>query len=151
MSKKPERERPRFYTPVGEKSMTKQASKDECDINLIIQRHADTGHVSHINPKDPQFGNFASPYDLKSAMDAVNEANHRFSTLPAEVRQAANNSPVHFLEMLEEDESLDQLVDAGLGIRRPTEDDLIPQTGTPETTKSLAEKPDKQPPPKGDD
>jgi len=145
---KRERDRPRFYSPVGERSRTKQAHKDECDINLIIKRHADTGAISHLNPQAPRFGDFATPYDLKSAIDAVNEAAHTFEQLPAEVRQAAANSPVQFLEMLEDDDGRDELAAAGLDISVPerAQDDkktLIPQTGPPAPKDPAPEDPPK--------
>ncbi len=108
--------------------------KDECDINLIIKRHQDTGAISHINPKAPQFGDFATPYDLKSAMDAVQQASETFESLSAEVRREANNNPVRFLEMLENPEDAAKLAAAGLDISVPeatqdAEKTLIPQSG----------------------
>jgi len=161
MKKKPDelqsdRERPRQYTPVGEHSKTKQAMKDECDINTIIKRHSDTGHLTHINPSEPQFGNFASPYDLKSAIDAVHQAQERFQTLPAEIRAAAQNNPVQFLEMLEDPDGQADLVEAGLGLHgpdfEPTEPDpRIPQTGPPGAAAPEAPQPPEPEPPKGKD
>ncbi len=135
--KQPTRERARVYTEVGDRTRTKQSMQDECDVNLIIKRHSATGALTHLNPKAPQFGNFASPYDLKSAIDAVHMAQDRFLKLPAEIRSAAQNNPVRFLEMLEDPDGQADLADAGLRLHgpdfEPTEPDpRIPQTGPPE-------------------
>lgn len=110
----PTERRPRFRTPVGEKSKTKQSMAEDCDINLIISRHAQTGQISHLNPKAPQFGDFTHPMDLKQAIDAVNDARARFGELPSDVRSAAANDPVQFLAMLEDENGTRELEAAGL-------------------------------------
>ncbi len=93
--------------------------KDDCDINLIVKRHATTGSVSHFARSEPMHGDFSNSVDLKSAMDAVNDANARFQELPADVRRAAGNNPTQLLEMLESDEGQRELQAAGLPIRAP--------------------------------
>lgn len=145
----PTTDRPRFRTPVGEKSRTRQSEKDSCDINLIVKRHTDTGHVSHLNPAEPKFGDFSSGADLKQAIDQVAEANDRFNELPVEVRRAAQNNPYQLLEMLETEDGQIELAEAGLVLteqpeppRRVEEQPEPPPTtklakgaeGTPETS-----------------
>ncbi len=143
-----QRQRPRHYSPVGESSRTKQAHKDECDINLIIKRHQHTGAISHLNPNAPRFGDFATPYDLKSAIDAVNEASATFEALSADIRAAAQNSPVQFLEMLDQEDGRAALADAGLDItvpQKPQDEQkkLIPQSGPPPENFTLDGEPPK--------
>jgi len=137
----PTTDRPRFRTPVGELSKTKQSEKDNCDINLIVKRHASTGHVSHINPAAPKFGDFTGAGDLKTAIDQVAEANDRFNQLPVEVRRAAENNPYMLLEMLESEEGQLELQEAGLILtdapEAPTEIEKQPEP-PPTTTPSKA-------------
>ncbi len=130
----PTEDRPRYRTAVGEKSLTKQSERDSCDINLIVKRHASTGHVSHINPDAPKFGDFTGATDLKNAIDQVNIANARFAELPVEVRRAAENNPHVLLEMLETDEGQLELQEAGLIL-----------TDAPQPPKEIEEQP--EPPP----
>lgn len=135
----PTSDRPRFRTPVGETSRTKQSEKDNCDINLIVKRHASTGHVSHLNPAAPQFGDFTGAADLKTAIDQVAEANDRFNELPVEVRRAAQNNPYELLAMLETDEGQLELQEAGLILTdQPQPPKEIEQQPEPPPTTKLA-------------
>lgn len=133
----PTTNRPRFRTPVGEKSLTKQSEKDNCDINLIVKRHASTGHVSHINPEAPKFGDFTGATDLKNAIEQVALANARFAELPVEVRRAAENNPHQLLAMLETDDGQLELEEAGLVLTEAPETpiELEQQPEPPPTTK----------------
>ncbi len=112
----PKRTTGRIYAETGDHSRTKQATKDECDINKIIKRHTDTGNLTHINPRAPQFGDYAYSGDLKQAMDSVQQANDRFAELPSAIRAAAHNSPTRFLAMLEDENGQHELAELGLTI-----------------------------------
>lgn len=113
--------RVRTRTPVGEFSRTKQAFKDESDINLIVKGHAQSGIVPNFNKKDPSFGDFSEGVDLFTAMNRVREANEEFATLPAAARAAAQNDPVVMLNMLQNEQGANDLVDAGLDYDLPQE------------------------------
>lgn len=118
----PIRDGPRIYSQVGERSLTQQSMKDECDVNLIVARHAKTGAIPHITSREPVFGDFTDSVDLKQSLDNVMDAQERFSRFPSRVRQAAQNDPVRFLEMLATQEGSQYLYDAGLeleGFERP--------------------------------
>lgn len=129
-------------TPVGTLSRTKQSDKDNCDINLIVKRHASTGHVSHLNPAAPQFGDFTGAGDLKTAMDQVAAAEDRFMELPPEVRRAADNDPFQLLAMLESEQGQTELEEAGLVLtdrpEAPRETEKQPEP-PPTTTPSVIE------------
>jgi len=104
----------RVVTPVGEKSRTKQSFKDDCDINLIVKRHASTGLWDHLSPVAATFGDFSGSRDLQEAMEVVDLANASFAELPAAVRRLCDNNPVNLLSGLAEEESYEMLVAAGL-------------------------------------
>lgn len=135
----------RHFTPTGKKSRTKQADAKACDINEIIKRHAQTGNISHLNPKSPQFGDYSNSVDLHQAMNAVQQAKQRFAELPSAIRAAAHNRPENFLAMLESQEGQDELVALGLELDGyeapqkplPTPD---PNSVAPEPTEKPAEK-----------
>lgn len=111
---RPTRTRVRTYAPSGGKSRTQQHMKDETDINMIIKRHAETGNISHLNPRKPLYMDCTKVTTLQAAIHLVEEAEDNFATLPAEVRKACNNDPVQFMDMLYTQEGTAELSEAGL-------------------------------------
>ena len=51
-----------------ESSRTKQAFKDECDVNLIADRWIRTGQISHVNNAQGVFANFDDVDDYHTSM-----------------------------------------------------------------------------------
>lgn len=103
-------------TEGGGEEITIQSERDNCDINLIVRRHAQTGMWTHLNPRQPHYGDFTGAKDLHAAIEQVREATENFAELPAAVRAAANNDPVQFLEMCADEAAFDHLVDEGLPV-----------------------------------
>lgn len=90
-----------------------QSARDQVDVNVLMARYEQTGTIpQHVG--DALWGAFDQALDLKSAMDQAGAAREAFGELPAKVREAADNNPVRFLEMLEDDTDLEVLADAGL-------------------------------------
>lgn len=86
----------------GETSLTKQAFKDEADVNKIVGRYRKTG-VLPPALGTPQYGDFA---DVPSYMDALNlvaRAQETFYALPAETRLECENNPAIFLDRVQND------------------------------------------------
>lgn len=100
----------------GTTLMTKQSFKDECDVNVVVRNHAQTGMWTHLNPINPTYGNFALATDLQEALAMVEYSETEFSKLPAEVRSACNNNPVELLQRLAHPGDAQILVDLGLPI-----------------------------------
>lgn len=107
-------DRNRHTKEVGETSRTKQAFKDECDINSMIKRHQATGLWDHIEKREPHYGDFSKATDLKTAMDIVLAAQDAFDALPSEVRGLCDNNPEILLRALASPEETAALFDAGL-------------------------------------
>lgn len=114
--------------PGGGDVMTKQAMRDDTDINLIVAKYRANGALPLPTAKVPQFGDFTMATDLHQAMIAVDAARAEFMTYPAELRELAGNNPVTFLEMLADEGAHAALVAAGLEIERPP---VPPDPGTP--------------------
>lgn len=108
------RARERVITKTGSVSRTKQSMKDECNINLIVARHASTGLWDHLTPKSPIYGDFTRSVDLQEALHLVEEAEKEFEELPAAVRSVVDNDPVKFAEGLADPEVFRELVEAGM-------------------------------------
>lgn len=96
------------------KSRTRQSEAEATDINRIIKQYHRTGVITHYTHRVPMYGDFSLSRDLQASLNLVAEVNDSFMQLPAEVRSAAENSPVRFLEMLGSKEGSDHLVAAGL-------------------------------------
>lgn len=100
-----------------EPSMTKQAHKNECDINYLMDRYERTGLF--YDPSEPgsnrlpEFGDF-SDFDYLDAMNAVNEANDRFAELPARMRARFENDPAKLLAFLADERNREEALSLGL-------------------------------------
>jgi hypothetical protein len=78
---------------------TKQAYKDQCDINKILKKAQVKGGLSHVQ-KYPEavYGEFDGEMDLLTAHERIGKANAIFSELPAEVRREFNNNALEFVQ-----------------------------------------------------
>lgn len=102
--------------------LTKQSFREACDINFIVKQHASTGVLTHLNPIQPTYGDNGPAIDLQASIQAVRDAQLEFDSLPAAVRQAAQNSPVQLLEMLGDEGAFQHLVEVGLPVDSPPPD-----------------------------
>lgn len=79
---------------------TKQAHKDECDVNKIVRRFEKTGVLSHVAATQASYGDF-SPIEYRDAVEMVMKAEQAFMDLPARVRARFGNDPGEFLAAAE--------------------------------------------------
>jgi len=110
---------------------TKQSFKDECDMNLIVAKHAKTGALTHLNKSRAEYG-FASGEDFSTAMRTVTIAQEMFDGLPSSIRTRFANSPQNFLDFVQDADNLEE--GAKLGIWKtppapaPEEPEITPPT-----------------------
>lgn len=97
--------------------MTKQAHKDECDINRILKQYSKTGIINHIRQGEPVFADLPDPLDFQEALSVVSSAQAAFSELPALVRARFDNNPAALLEALNDPAMWPELRE--LGILKP--------------------------------
>lgn len=122
---KPYQKKPRFYTSIGrDPSRTKQAFKEECDINNIMAKYQKTGALTHANNRHPEYG-FATSTDFRQSMEIVVHAQEIFDELPSSIRAKFGNSPEAFLEFAQNPDNASEMADMGLS--EPT------KTQAPET------------------
>lgn len=74
-------------------SLTVQADKEACDINVILERFANTGMLTHENSAIPQYGDFVDVSDFHDSMNKVATATEMFMELPAQLRARFGNDP----------------------------------------------------------
>ena len=106
----------------GQVSLTKQAFKEECDINNIMNKYQKTGAIEHLNSFGGDYG-FASDVDFTQSMLLIKKAENMFANLPSTIRAKFNNDPSQFLEYTSDENNHAEMVTLGL---RDKTDDLTP-------------------------
>lgn len=97
----------------GDPSLAQQQFKDECDINVIVERFGLTGEMP-LNPQVPKYGDFTGVYDFQSALNAINQAEASFMELPAKVRARFENDPQQLLEFVSDEKNREEAQSLGL-------------------------------------
>lgn len=106
-----------------EPSRTQQNFKDQCDVNRIVARYQETGIITHLNNRQPQYG-YADAQTFHEAMNTVTNAQMAFEALPAALRKRFGHDPVEFLEFMSDPENASEA--AKLGLYIPTGEDENP-------------------------
>lgn len=92
---------------------TQQHFKNECDVNRIVSRFAETGLPPTFAKGEGQYG-FASAQTFTEAMHIVAAATSEFEGLPSNVRAHFNNDPTAFLDAADDPERRSEFVRLGL-------------------------------------
>lgn len=98
----------------GDVIVTKQEFRKEADINEIIRRIERSGLVSHVNQREPFFGDVTPFQGLHDALIKVEEARNLFMSYPAEIRNRFSNDPVQFVEFLEDESNRAEAIELGI-------------------------------------
>jgi len=110
----------KVFDPEVEPSRTKQAHKQECDINHIMNRFESTGIVTHLNHQTPQYTDVSMLTGFREALEVVAGAERAFDALPARVRAAFDNDPALYLDAFQDPEQRERLIELGL-VEGPSE------------------------------
>jgi phage internal scaffolding protein len=110
-------------------SLAQQHMKDECDINVIIERFGVTGEIPQ-TPVSPQYGDFSGVTDYHSALNQIQATMDDFMALPAKLRVRFDHDPVKLLEFLENDQNRDEAIHLGLIDGQPVAEPIV-STETP--------------------
>ncbi len=115
------------YEPLapGKGPGAKQSMKDECDVNLIVARFAETGLIDHLADGIPAFVDVSELGDYRSIIEQVRKVDEYFAGLPAGVRGEFGNDAARFMDYLESGASAEDLQKLGLevvGDRRADEE-----------------------------
>ena len=124
---------------LDEKVLTDQTGHITADIDSLVAQYRKTGTFPRMTVNDGLYGDFSGPQDLQDQFLAVQAAQDRFNDLPSSVRKLADHSPVRLLEMIEDPETLNDLMDAGLiltneegdAISRPERPSLVETEAAP--------------------
>lgn len=92
---------------------TKQAFREECDINNIMKKFQATGVADFVNKRSPQYGD-CTGVDFQAAMDTIISANEMFDELPSSIRKHFNNDPAQLLDAVNDPARRSECVALGL-------------------------------------
>lgn len=98
---------------------TKQAFLDQVDVNKIMARYNKTGMFTHVNGRQPFYGDVSSVVGYREALDRVMEAESLFKGMSAEVRNRFGNDPARMIDFLEDPKNLDEALKLGMVVKRP--------------------------------
>lgn len=89
---------------------TKQAFKDQCDINKILKKAQQVGSLSHLNKYPEQvYGEFDGEFDLLTAHERIGKANEIFDALPSEIRREFGGDALKFVKFAGDPANNDKL------------------------------------------
>lgn len=117
-------------------SRTKQAHKQECDINHILARYKRTGVLDFQQRHEPQYGDVTA-IDFQEAQFTVAKANGMFAAMPAHLRARFDNDPGKFLTFVHDERNRVEAEDLGL---------LKPRAAAPAPTAAPAQPAPSEPP-----
>jgi len=73
-------------------SLAQQHMKDECDINVLVERFGVTGKFP-VTAIEPSYGDFSGVGDYHTALNAIKAADTAFMGLPAKLRAKFDHDP----------------------------------------------------------
>lgn len=109
----------RVFAEHSEEMLTKQAFKDECDINRILKNYNSTGTISHFNTATGSYADLPEATDFQQALETVRQANEAFNELPSAIRQRFNNDPTALLAAVHDPDQWPVLQELGVLERPP--------------------------------
>ncbi len=89
---------------------TKQSQRDECDINMLLERYQRDASLGHLEKYGGQYGNYAD-YDFENHVTKIAEMDTIFEQLPAEVKKDFGQSTNKFFEFVTNPENEDRLAE----------------------------------------
>jgi len=98
----------RLIQPKYPDGRTKQAFKDETDINKILFRAQKAGVMSHLEKYQGSYGDFAD-YDFFEETMKMTKGREVFDALPSELRTEFNQSPAEFFDYVNDPANIDDL------------------------------------------
>lgn len=94
-------------------SRTKQAFREDCDINVIVRRYAKAGVLPTEAP-GASYGDFSTVGDYFDSMQLLLRTRERFEALPSLVRERFANDPSRMLAFVADAGNADEARKLGL-------------------------------------
>lgn len=117
--------RKRCSISFSEPSLTKQAHKDECDINRVMKRWLRDGVMTHVSEAAVVFRDVSADVDYHSVMNQVLDVEDAFASLPSATRKRFANDPLNLLDFIMDPSNADEASDLGLLVRPVEAPDFV--------------------------
>lgn len=129
-------------------SRTKQAMRKESDINYIVARSRQVGHLP-LPRREPIFGDISNVPSYVDAFNLVTAATEAFQRLPAALRDQLGHDPKNLFPFLADERNREAAEKFGLLKKRetPKNDDLNNDKKTSPDTSGKPSTPPPPPPP----
>ena len=111
-------------------SLAQQHMKDECDINVIVERFGVTG-IMPVTPIEASYGDFSGVGDYHTALNKIRAADEAFMALPAKIRARFDHDPNALLNFLQNAENRDEAIQIGLIDGKPVVEPVVSAVETP--------------------
>jgi len=111
-------------------SLAQQHMKDECDINVLVERFGVTGNMP-VAPIEPSYGDFSGVGDYHTALTKIKAADEAFMALPAKIRAKFDHDPNALLNYLQNEENRDEAIQIGLIDGKPVVEPIVSVVETP--------------------
>ena len=111
-------------------SLAQQHMKDECDINVIVERFGVTGQIP-VRAIEPSYGDFSGVNDYHTALNKIKAAEAEFMALPAKLRARFDHDPNALLNFLENEANRDEAIQLGLIDGVPVAAPIVSDLETP--------------------
>jgi phage internal scaffolding protein len=111
-------------------SLAQQHMKNECDINIIVERFGVTGQLPQ-TPLEPSYGDFSGVTDYHTALNAIRASDEAFMALPAKIRARFDHDPNALLNFLQNEENRDEAIQIGLIDGQPVVEPIVSAVETP--------------------
>jgi phage internal scaffolding protein len=111
-------------------SLAQQHMRDECDINMIVERFGVTGQLP-VKAIEPSYGDFSGVTDYHTALNKIKSAEAEFMALPAKLRAKFDHDPNALLNFLENETNRDEAIELGLIDGEPVAQPIVSVVETP--------------------
>lgn len=100
--------------------MTIQSEKDNCDINIIMNRYATCGTPLPVRSDgvEPMFADVSELGDYMENFNRCKQAEEMFNALPSALRKELDNNPANLLPFIQDDKNKERCYEYGL-LNRP--------------------------------
>lgn len=111
-------------------SLAQQHMKDECDINVIVERFGVTGQLP-VTTLEPTYGDFSGVSDYQDALIKLQQTDDAFMSLPAAIRARFDNDPFELVNFLASEANRDEAIQLGLIDGQPVVEPIVSAVETP--------------------
>jgi phage internal scaffolding protein len=111
-------------------SLAQQHMKDECDINVIVERFGVTGQLP-VTTLQPTYGDFSGVSDYQDALIKLQQTDADFMALPAAIRARFANDPFELVNFLASEANREEAIQLGLIDGQPVVEPIVSAVETP--------------------